>query len=93
VDLLVTQPTAEAGHEALGAYLAQWAELAGRLRSIGTPSGVELDLQVGGSAAGIDGDGGGWAEVGGGWAAGRRLGLLPAAAPHLTGLRLLPVYS
>jgi hypothetical protein len=83
VDLLATPPTAEAGPEALGAYLSQCAELACRLRSGGTPSGVKLDLKVGGSAAGAGGeDAGGLLD--------RVLGaMLPAAAPHVASLRLL----
>jgi hypothetical protein len=74
VELFITAPAVEAGPQALGAYLGQCAELAGRLRSGGTPSGVELDLAV----------------HGGGSLLHAMLGaVLPAAAPHITSLRLL----
>jgi hypothetical protein len=75
VGLLIKPPAVEAGPQALGAYVGQCAELAGRLRSGGTPSGVELDLEDGG---------------GGGAALDHVLGaMLPAAAPHVRSLHLL----
>jgi hypothetical protein len=49
--LRVVPPAAEAGPGALGAYLDQCTELAGRLHSGGTNSGVELALKVVGPAA------------------------------------------
>jgi hypothetical protein len=73
---LLLYPPAEAGPGALNAYVGQCAELAGRLCSGGTPSGVELSLEEGGS------EGGGLFD--------RVLGaVLPAAAPHVSSLRLL----
>jgi hypothetical protein len=81
VELSITPPT-EAGPGALDAYLAQCLELTGRLRSGGTPRGVKLALGVGGPAGG--------GGAGGGGLLGHLLGaMLPAAAPHLTGLRLV----
>jgi hypothetical protein len=77
--------------EALGAYLGQCTEVAGRLRG-GTTSGVVLTLAVDDAGSGAD-DGaaaGGAAEVGGGFL-GRVLGaVLPAAAPHVHRLELRP---
>ncbi len=84
MNLLITPPAVEAGPGVLGAYLGQCAELAGRLRSGGTPSGMELGLKVGGSAAGAGGGGGGLL--------GSVLGaMLPEAAPHMASLRLIVV--
>jgi hypothetical protein len=77
--------------EALDAYLGQCTEVAGRLRG-GTTSGVVLTLAVDDAGSGAD-DGaaaGGAAEDGGGFL-GRVLGaVLPAVAPHVRLLELLP---
>ncbi len=86
----------EAGPGALGAYLGQCAELAGRLRGGGT-GGLELTLEVDDEAAEADGAGevaGGGGEAGDGYGGagflGRVLGaVLPAAAPHVRRLHVL----
>jgi hypothetical protein len=74
------------GPGALGTYLGQCADLAGRLRSGGAPSGVELALDVAGPAAvAVEAAGNG----GEGSFLGRVLGaVLPAVAPHLASLDL-----
>jgi hypothetical protein len=85
VELSIAAPAAKAGPRALGAYLGQCADLAGRLRSGGT-SGVELALKAAGPVAEA-GEAAGNGDEGSFF--GRVLGaVLPAAAPHLASLFL-----
>ncbi len=94
VGLAIEEPPAGAGPGALGAYLGQCAEVAGRLRGGGT-GGLPLELHVRDAAvaAGQEAAGGAVAAGGddGGGFLGRVLGaVLPAAAPHVWRLQLLP---
>ncbi len=84
--VLLVAPPAEANPEALGAYLGQCAELAGRL-GCDSIDGLALTLKVDDSAAA----GAGMADDGGGGGfLGRVLGaVLPGAAPFLQRLRVL----
>ncbi len=87
VDLSITPPAVDAGPGALGAYLAQCAELAGQLCSGDTFRGVQLDLKVAGPAA-VAGEAAG--NGGGSNFFGRVLdAMLPAAAPHVNSLCLV----